>query len=102
MSNTLFRAKGWVYLSLIRHDNDDHSVDGFFTWETATQYETIIFGSPSRVREQLERMLQVSGCNYVIFSFAWGTLTHEQSMRSLRLFVDEVLPAFPRSTVPVA
>jgi beta-galactosidase GanA len=35
----------------------------------------------------------VSGCNYVICAFAWGTLSPEQSMRSLRLFADEVMPA---------
>jgi hypothetical protein len=73
-------------------------VDGLFAWETATQYETILFGSPARVREQMTRLLEVSGCNYVICAFAWGTLPHEQTLRSLRLFAEEVMPAYAAAT----
>jgi alkanesulfonate monooxygenase SsuD/methylene tetrahydromethanopterin reductase-like flavin-dependent oxidoreductase (luciferase family) len=76
------------------HDHDDHSVDGLFTWETATQHQTVIFGSPARVREQMGRLIEDSGCNYVICSFAWGTLPHQQTLRSLRLFEREVMPGF--------
>ena len=78
------------------HDHDDHTPDGLFAWETATQYETILFGTPARVREHMARLLGISGCNYVISAFAWGTLSHEQALRSLRLFAEEVMPAFPR------
>ena len=79
------------------HDHDDHSVDGLFAWETATQYETMIFGSPARVREQVGHLVEGSGCNYVICAFAWGTLPHQQTLRSLRLFAQEVMPAFSGS-----
>jgi alkanesulfonate monooxygenase SsuD/methylene tetrahydromethanopterin reductase-like flavin-dependent oxidoreductase (luciferase family) len=79
------------------HDHDDHSVDGLFAWETATQHETMIFGSPARVREQIARLVETSGCNYVIGSFAWGTLPHEKTLRSLQLFAQEVMPAFSGS-----
>jgi hypothetical protein len=58
------------------------------------QYQTIIFGSPTTVREQMAELLVVSGCNYMICSFAWGTFSHEQTLRSLRLFTKEVMPAF--------
>jgi alkanesulfonate monooxygenase SsuD/methylene tetrahydromethanopterin reductase-like flavin-dependent oxidoreductase (luciferase family) len=54
----------------------------------------VIFGSPARVREQMGRLIEDSGCNYVICSFAWGTLPHQQTMRSLRLFAREVMPGF--------
>jgi hypothetical protein len=27
-------------------------------------------------------------------SFAWGSLTHEQSLSSMKLFVEQVMPAF--------
>ncbi len=76
------------------HDHDDHSVDGLFAWDTATQFETIIHGSPARVREQILRLVATSGCNYVICAFAWGSLAHEHALRSLRLFAKEVMPAF--------
>jgi alkanesulfonate monooxygenase SsuD/methylene tetrahydromethanopterin reductase-like flavin-dependent oxidoreductase (luciferase family) len=89
-------AHGDWYRSITKlwHDHDDHSVDGLFAWETATQHATMIFGSPPRVREQVGRLLEESGCNYVICAFAWGTLPHRQTLRSLRLFAEEVMPAF--------
>jgi alkanesulfonate monooxygenase SsuD/methylene tetrahydromethanopterin reductase-like flavin-dependent oxidoreductase (luciferase family) len=76
------------------HDHDDTTRDAPFSWETATQHETILFGSPARVRDQMARLLETAAFNYVLCVFAWGNLTHEQSMRSLRLFSEEVKPAF--------
>ena len=89
-------AHGDWYRSITKlwHDHDDHSIDGLFAWETATQHETLICGSPARVREQMNRLMQASGCNYVICAFAWGTLPHQQALRSLHLFGQEVMPAF--------
>jgi alkanesulfonate monooxygenase SsuD/methylene tetrahydromethanopterin reductase-like flavin-dependent oxidoreductase (luciferase family) len=92
------------YRSIMKlwHDHDDHTYDAFFAWEPSLQGETILFGSPARVREQMARLLEVSGCNYVIGAFAWGTLSHDQTRRSLRLFAEEVMPAFSGSSAPVA
>ena len=89
-------AHGDWYHSITKlwHAHDDHTYDNFFTWETSTQFETIIFGSPERVREQIARLLEESGCNYIICSFAWGSFTHEQALRSLNLFAEDVMPAF--------
>jgi alkanesulfonate monooxygenase SsuD/methylene tetrahydromethanopterin reductase-like flavin-dependent oxidoreductase (luciferase family) len=97
-------AHGNWYHSMTKlwHDHDDHTPDGIFSWEASTQNETIIFGSPARVREQIAQLLDVTGCNYVIGAFAWGSLSHEQTMRSLRLFTEEVMPAFASSATPVA
>ena len=94
-------AHGDWYRSITKlwHDHDDHSVDGLFAWETATQHETMIFGSPARVREQMRRLVEASGCNYVICAFAWGTLPHQQTLRSLRLFAQEVMPEFAGGAV---
>jgi hypothetical protein len=82
------------YRSIMKlwHNHDDHTYDVFFAWEPSLRDETIIFGSPARVREQLARLLEVSGCNYVIGAFAWGTLSHAQALHSLRLFTEEVMP----------
>jgi hypothetical protein len=54
------------------------------------------------VRAQLSRLVEVTGCNYVISSFAWGSLTHQQSMKSLRLFAQEVMPALSGQTAAPA
>ncbi len=70
--------------------NGDHTPDGIFNWETSTP----IHGSPDKVRDQMQHLLQTSGCNYAICSFAWGTFTQEQKLHSLRLFTEEVMPAF--------
>jgi hypothetical protein len=40
--------------------------------------------------------LDQSGANYVIVRFAYGDLTHEESMRSLELFANEVMPHFQK------
>jgi alkanesulfonate monooxygenase SsuD/methylene tetrahydromethanopterin reductase-like flavin-dependent oxidoreductase (luciferase family) len=84
------------YRSIMKlwHDHDDHSIDGLFAWEPSIQHETILSGSPARVREQMTRLIERSGCNYVVCSFAWGSMPHEQRLRSVRLFVDQVMPAF--------
>jgi len=89
-------AHGDWYRSITKlwHDNSDHSVDGLFAWETATQYETMIFGSPKRVREQVGRLVEASGCNYVICAFAWGTLPQQRALHSLQLFAQGVMPEF--------
>jgi alkanesulfonate monooxygenase SsuD/methylene tetrahydromethanopterin reductase-like flavin-dependent oxidoreductase (luciferase family) len=52
----------------------------------------IITGTPRMVREEIARQVEESGANYFITRFAYGNLTHEQSTRSLDLFVSEVMP----------
>lgn len=76
----------------VEHGNTDYirRVD----LDAALKHETIIAGSPATVREQVARLIEVSGCTYIICCFAWGSLTHQQALRSLRLFADEVIPAF--------
>jgi len=54
----------------------------------------ILCGSPSRICAQIAHLVEVTHANYFIGCFAWGDLTLEQSLRSLRLFADEVMPAF--------
>jgi len=57
---------------------------------------TLITGTPETVRARIEQELEQSGANYVIVRFAYGNLTHEESMRSLELFASEVLPHFQK------
>jgi len=85
----------WYHsITKLWHEHNDHSVDNLFAWDSAVQSQTLMFGSPARVREQMAELLEISGCNYVICSFAWGTFSHEQTLRSLRLFTEEIMPAF--------
>jgi alkanesulfonate monooxygenase SsuD/methylene tetrahydromethanopterin reductase-like flavin-dependent oxidoreductase (luciferase family) len=53
-----------------------------------------IVGSPDTVTRLVREHLRLTGANYFVGSFCFGTLTTEQTMRSLRLFAEEVMPAF--------
>jgi alkanesulfonate monooxygenase SsuD/methylene tetrahydromethanopterin reductase-like flavin-dependent oxidoreductase (luciferase family) len=55
---------------------------------------TLITGTPATVRAIIEEEIEESGCNYYVPRFAYGNLTHEESVRSLELFTREVMPHF--------
>ena len=83
---------GTTSITKLWHDHDDHRVDGLLAWETATEFETVIFGSP-RVREQVGRLVEVSGCNYVICAFAWAPCRMSKPAFSAAV-AHEVMPAY--------
>ncbi|MGH9716552.1 MAG: LLM class flavin-dependent oxidoreductase [Candidatus Acidiferrales bacterium] len=56
--------------------------------------EALLTGSPPTVREKIERQIEQSGANYFVARFAYGNLTHDESLRSLELFASEVMPYF--------
>ena len=62
--------------------------------DRAQQADAAIAGSAATVRERIAAYAEQSGCNYLVLSFAWGSLTYEQSRRSLELFASEVMPHF--------
>ena len=57
------------------------------------EHGRILIGSPGTVRERLRAMLDESGANYVLGCFSFGSLTSEQTLRSVELFANEVMPA---------
>ncbi len=75
------------------HRNSDASYDDFFRWDPCFAGETILVGSVAKICEQIQRVVSESGINYFVGSFAWGSLTPEQSRRSLELFISEIVPA---------
>ena len=54
--------------------------------------DVIIVGTPSTVRERVQQAIDETGINYFCPILAWGDLTPDQVMRSMTLFVDEVMP----------
>jgi alkanesulfonate monooxygenase SsuD/methylene tetrahydromethanopterin reductase-like flavin-dependent oxidoreductase (luciferase family) len=56
--------------------------------------EALLAGSPKTVRRKIEQQIDESGANYFVARFAYGNLTHEESVRSLELFANEVMPHF--------
>ena len=57
-----------------------------------------IVGSSASVLEQVKSQVDATGANYFVGSFFFGSLTFEQTMESMRLFSEEVMPAFAASS----
>jgi alkanesulfonate monooxygenase SsuD/methylene tetrahydromethanopterin reductase-like flavin-dependent oxidoreductase (luciferase family) len=58
-----------------------------------------IAGTPGTVRRLLQAQIEETGCNYVVGQFTFGDMTREEGLRSIGLFVDEVMPALRRVSV---
>jgi alkanesulfonate monooxygenase SsuD/methylene tetrahydromethanopterin reductase-like flavin-dependent oxidoreductase (luciferase family) len=54
-------------------------------------------GSPETVSENIERLRQACGLDYMMCKFYVNGLSHEQIMRTMKLFAAEVMPRFPAS-----
>ena len=53
----------------------------------------VMAGSPDSIRTFMEEYA-ATGANYMVCSFQWGDLTHEQAMRSVELWSSEVMPYY--------
>ncbi len=89
------------YLSLTKLRRENREYPGFTrstpdSFEDAVQQRTIIYGSPARLREELTCQIDELGLNYLIGSFYFGNMKDEDALRSLRLFAQEVMPAFQK------
>ena len=62
--------------------------------DRASSHDAVIVGSPATVRDKISVYVEQTGCNYLVLSFAWGSLSGEQSRRSLDLFASRVMPSF--------
>lgn len=69
---------------------DEPSRRGDFN--TAVSWGTIITGSPETVRAKVQEFIDGTGANYLCGTFAFGSLTTDQVLRSMRLFAEEVIP----------
>ena len=53
-----------------------------------------IAGSPATVRDYVARLQAESGVNYLLGQMMFGDLSYEEASGSIRLFAQEVMPAF--------
>jgi alkanesulfonate monooxygenase SsuD/methylene tetrahydromethanopterin reductase-like flavin-dependent oxidoreductase (luciferase family) len=53
-----------------------------------------VAGTPDTVREFIANEIAETGVNYYVCDFAFGTIGHDETMRSIDLFTREVMPAF--------
>lgn len=54
---------------------------------------SVLAGTPDSVRVYMDEYV-ATGANYFVCSFQWGGLSHAQAMRSIQLFVEEVMPHY--------
>jgi alkanesulfonate monooxygenase SsuD/methylene tetrahydromethanopterin reductase-like flavin-dependent oxidoreductase (luciferase family) len=71
--------------SIIPFDLDGWIDDGF-----------VSVGSPMTVRQQVQRLVDTTGANFLDGAFVFGSLSTEQALHSLDLFAREVRPALSR------
>ncbi len=62
--------------------------------QTAMAVQGLFAGTPETLVAHVRKLEEVTGINYVIGAFAWGDLTHDETMASMRLFAEEVMPEF--------
>ncbi len=86
------------YNNIVKLWRDFGTIPTLFTddLQRARGGDAAIVGSSETVREKIAAYFEESGTHYLVLSFAWGCLTHEQSRRSLDLFASEVMPHFAR------
>jgi hypothetical protein len=58
-------------------------------FETAIEKEQIIAGSAESVFHYLEKCKSKSGCNFLLLSFWWGDLNHEEATNPMKIVGDE-------------
>ena len=62
--------KWYDSITKLWHRRQDNSVDQLFDWDRGLAAETLLIGSPARVREQVTRLAAEGGINDVIGAFA--------------------------------
>ncbi|MGH2366283.1 MAG: LLM class flavin-dependent oxidoreductase [Chloroflexota bacterium] len=65
-------------------------------FDNLLQAGKFIVGSPATVKARVSELVSAMHTNYLLGNFTFGSLTLEQTLTSLRLFADEVMPAFVR------
>jgi alkanesulfonate monooxygenase SsuD/methylene tetrahydromethanopterin reductase-like flavin-dependent oxidoreductase (luciferase family) len=92
------RAFGVWYRNLMllwrKHGNPLASYPIPEDFAAAVKAGVVIAGTPDEVCEGLKREIDTSGVNYMLTRFAYGDLTHEESVHSLSLFTEKVMPEF--------
>lgn len=82
------------------HGSERHSASADF--DQLAGEGRLFVGSPQTVARRVAEAVTGGAVNYVAGSFAWGSLDSDASLRSLRLFRDEVIPAVRRAVTTPA
>ena len=66
-------------------------------WGILQKNGDAIAGTPNAARDYIAREIEATGINYYVCDFAFGTISHDEAMRSVELFTREVMPAFAKA-----
>jgi alkanesulfonate monooxygenase SsuD/methylene tetrahydromethanopterin reductase-like flavin-dependent oxidoreductase (luciferase family) len=80
--NYLFRRRG----SVPRHQRPRE-------WDGIVAEQRALASTPEKIAAWVAEDVERSGANYLVGQFVFGDMTLEETLRSIRLFSDEVLPA---------
>jgi alkanesulfonate monooxygenase SsuD/methylene tetrahydromethanopterin reductase-like flavin-dependent oxidoreductase (luciferase family) len=62
-------------------------------WDPLQEHGHAIAGTPAQVRDFIAAQADAAGASYFVCDFAFGTISHDEAMRSVELFAREVMPA---------
>jgi alkanesulfonate monooxygenase SsuD/methylene tetrahydromethanopterin reductase-like flavin-dependent oxidoreductase (luciferase family) len=63
-------------------------------WDALEAHGHAIASTPAKVKDYVAEVTEASGASYFVCDFAFGTMSHDEAMRSTDLFAREVMPAF--------
>jgi alkanesulfonate monooxygenase SsuD/methylene tetrahydromethanopterin reductase-like flavin-dependent oxidoreductase (luciferase family) len=63
-------------------------------WDPLQAHGHAIAGTPAQVRDYIASQAEAAGATYFVCDFAFGTISPEDTIKSVELFAREVMPAF--------
>ena len=69
-------------------------------WDPLQAHGHAIAGTPSQVRDYIAAQAEAAGATYFVCDFAFGTISHDEAIKSVELFAREVMPAFAECLIP--
>ena len=77
--------KGYEIYNVVRKNHAKVTYDDLAEWGSA-------FGTPEQVADRIVTYAEEAGVNHWMAEMKFGGMTHEDTMRSMRLFANEVMP----------
>lgn len=74
------------------HENGNFTRDGMVDIEKSLTSRMVLAGSPETVRDQVRELIAESGINYLMCTFAFGSLSNDNALRSMNSFANDVVP----------
>jgi alkanesulfonate monooxygenase SsuD/methylene tetrahydromethanopterin reductase-like flavin-dependent oxidoreductase (luciferase family) len=84
------------YVEMAKQMGGHHGGEQF-----AAMLEAQLIGTPDQVVENARRVQEATSCKEVVVIFSYGGMPHEESVRSMKLFGEKVLPRLQAMETPL-